>query len=240
MIVVLVATLLITMSVGSIINSLRLLAVQRTASDVMVAAQTARQLALQENDTDIYYGVEIVDDPSNPDGAYVAVISGDGSSGTGPDVLISDEDRDGDGANDPVCKLPITSSVVIWRGATDLRQVANSQAHLALPCHRNYCVAWFYRGATGKVHARQTTKTDGLTDYSFAVGLKPRSLHWAYGKDYGNEPIPDLAPGETDTDGTYHPGISLRSPDDHYRFAISIYPNGAGFTSDFSAGTEGD
>jgi len=237
MIVVLVAVMLITMSIG-FINSLRLLAVQRAASDVMVAASTARQLAMQEDDTALYYGVEVVDQPGGG-GAYVAVIQGNGTSA--PTILLSDEDRDGDGEMDPVLKLPISNSVIVWRGEQDLRQVQNSQAHLSLAPHRDHTVAWFYRGATGKVHARDSSDPTGLTDYTFSVGLKPETLDWVYGKDYGGAPVPDLAPGETDaTDGTYHPGLSLRSPDDRYRYAIAIYPSGVGFSADFSAETEGE
>jgi type II secretory pathway pseudopilin PulG len=210
--VLIIIIIVSSMGVMNLLVQLRRAAVGTSASDIVVASDLARQLAMYENGTgDTFYGVQVVDDPAEGK-AYVAVVSG--SKSRIPTTHLTTEGV-------PLYRSELPGSVIIWSGASDLQS-------------RGRRIAWYFRNGVGDVCGLDATTADGLTEYSYSVGM-PRRADYAmiYGVDY-SAGQPDVCPGETDAAGFYHPGLSLRSTDNRYRSMVGVYPNGVAYSIDFS------
>lgn len=216
LVVLLIVLSMVAMSVGVLAGQLRKAAVRGVVADIVTAAEQAHALALRSNGrADLPdYGVEIVDDGTEP--PYVAVLRIDRDPDTGNATASILRDS----AGEPIFKAEIPSSAVIWTGTQDL--YSNSAIDQRL--------RWAYKSGAGTVHRIESS---GLSISPWGVGTSTPALNEVWGRPMNTAPAGSLvlAPAVGG-----QPGLSVRSISGDMRVAIGVFPIGVAFTYEFDEG----
>ena len=207
LIVLSVILILVSMSIGYFGKAMRRSAVDNAAGMILAASDMARQLAMLDNGTGRHghYGVRITGDgASDGDSVTVEVIvSKDGKVGLAPGAPDPEDPK----KNLPLYQMTLPGSVNLWEGGKDLGSTAGS-------------LEWFYEQGSGRL---VTLAGDKIQHRYVSVGLSPLEVDQAWGSTGNTGTSHAIAPASPD-----HPGLSVRTPDNRYRVALSIHPNGIG------------